>query len=73
MAKNIENLAKKLGATVVGTIPEHSAGAFGIAALVVNLHCLADVILRASRASRKDLGGGAVRPPRSFSSFLASG
>jgi hypothetical protein len=70
MAKNIENLAKKLGATVVGTIPEHSAGAFGIAALVANLHCLADVILRASRASRKDLG--AVRPPRSFSSFLES-
>ena len=33
MAKNIEVLARKLGATVVGTVPETSAGAFGIAAL----------------------------------------
>jgi hypothetical protein len=33
MAKNIETLAQKLGATVVGTVPEYSAGAFGIAAL----------------------------------------
>lgn len=32
MAKNIETLARKLGATVVGTVPETSAGAFGIAA-----------------------------------------
>jgi hypothetical protein len=33
MAKNIETLAKKLGATIVGTVPDYSAGAFGIAAL----------------------------------------
>ena len=33
MAKNIESLAKKLGATVVDTVPEYSAGAFGMAAL----------------------------------------
>lgn len=33
MVKNIEVLARKLGATVVGTVPEYSAGAFGIAAL----------------------------------------
>jgi hypothetical protein len=33
MAENIEALAQKLGATVVGTVPEYSAGAFGIAAL----------------------------------------
>jgi len=37
MAKNIETLAKKLGATVVGTVPEYSAGAFGIAALADTL------------------------------------
>jgi hypothetical protein len=33
MAKNIETLAKKLGAEMVGTVPDYSAGAFGIAAL----------------------------------------
>ncbi|SRR6266571_7224189 len=33
MAKNIELLAKKLGAEVVGRVPEYSAGAFGVAAL----------------------------------------
>jgi hypothetical protein len=33
MAKNIEALAKKLGATVVGKVPDYSAGAFGMAAL----------------------------------------
>jgi hypothetical protein len=33
MAKNIGSLAKKLGATVVGTVPDYSAGAFGMAAL----------------------------------------
>lgn len=33
MAKNIESLAKKLGATVVGPVPDYSAGAFGMAAL----------------------------------------
>ena len=32
MAKNVETLAKKLGATVVGTVPDYSAGAFGMAA-----------------------------------------
>jgi len=37
MAKNIETLAKKLGATVAGTVPEYSAGAFGIAALAETL------------------------------------
>ena len=33
MAKNVETLAKKLGATVVGTVPDYSAGAFGMAKL----------------------------------------
>lgn len=33
MAKNIESLAKRLGATVAGTVPDYSAGAFGVAAL----------------------------------------
>lgn len=33
MAKNVEALAKKLGATIEGTVPEYSAGAFGMAAL----------------------------------------
>ena len=37
MAKNIETLARNLGATVVGTVPETSAGAFGIAALANTL------------------------------------
>jgi hypothetical protein len=32
MAK-IEDLAEKLGAEVVGTVPDHSAGAFGVAKL----------------------------------------
>ena len=33
MAKNIELLAKKLGAKVVGRVPEYSAGAFGVSVL----------------------------------------
>ena len=33
MAKNIELLAKKLGAEIVGRVPEYSAGAFGLAVL----------------------------------------
>ena len=37
MAKNIEILAKKLGATLVGTVPDYSAGAFGMAALAETL------------------------------------
>jgi hypothetical protein len=37
MAKNIESLAKKLGATMVGTVPDYSAGAFGMAALAESL------------------------------------
>jgi hypothetical protein len=37
MAKNLESLAKKLGATVVGTVPDYSAGAFGMAALAHTL------------------------------------
>ena len=37
MAKNIESLAKKLGATVAGTVPDYSAGAFGMAALAETL------------------------------------
>lgn len=37
MAKNIESLAKKLGATIAGTVPEYSAGAFGMAALAHTL------------------------------------
>ena len=37
MAKNVETLAKKLGATVVGTVPDYSAGAFGMATLAETL------------------------------------
>lgn len=37
MAKNIEKLAKELGAQVVGEMPEYSAGAFGAAALAAHL------------------------------------
>jgi len=37
MAKNIESLAKKLGATLVETVPDYSAGAFGMAALAETL------------------------------------
>ena len=37
MANNIDALAKKLGAAVVGTVPEYSAGAFGMAALANTL------------------------------------
>lgn len=33
MTRKIEDLAKKLGAEVVATLPEYSAGAFGIAKL----------------------------------------
>src|SRR6266511_4258472 len=33
MATNIDRLAHKLGATVIGTVPEYSAGAFGAAKL----------------------------------------
>lgn len=33
MAKNIDVLAKKLGAAVVRTVPDYSAGTFGMAAL----------------------------------------
>lgn len=33
MAKDIDYLAKELGATVVGTVPDYSPGAFGMAAL----------------------------------------
>ncbi|MEK6804979.1 MAG: hypothetical protein AABZ34_20305 [Nitrospirota bacterium] len=37
MARNLDRLAKKLGATVVGRVPEYSAGAFGVAALAEEL------------------------------------
>ena len=37
MAKEIEGLAKKLGAEVVGTVPDYSAGAFGVAKLAQTL------------------------------------
>ena len=37
MAKNIEALAKKLGATVVDTVPDYSPGAFGMASLANTL------------------------------------
>jgi hypothetical protein len=37
MARNIQALAKKLGATVIGSMPEYSAGAFGIAELANTL------------------------------------
>jgi hypothetical protein len=33
MAKNIETLAKKLGASIEGTVPDYSSGAFGMSAL----------------------------------------
>jgi hypothetical protein len=37
MARKIEELAKKLGAEVVGTAPDYSAGAFGVAKLARTL------------------------------------
>ncbi len=37
MAKNVDKLAEKLGAEVVGQVPEYSAGAFGIAKLATTL------------------------------------
>jgi hypothetical protein len=37
MAKNIDALAKTLGAAAVGTVPDYSAGAFGMAALADTL------------------------------------
>jgi len=37
MAKNIDALATKLGAAMVGTVPDYSAGAFGMAALANTL------------------------------------
>lgn len=33
MARNIDSLAKKLGATLEGKVPDYSPGAFGMAAL----------------------------------------
>ena len=37
MAKKIDALTKKLGAAVVGTVPDYSAGTFGMAALANTL------------------------------------
>jgi hypothetical protein len=37
MPRNIDALAKKLGASVVGAVPDYSAGAFGMAALANTL------------------------------------
>ena len=37
MARKIEALARKLGAEVVGTVPDYSAGAFGVAKLARTL------------------------------------
>ena len=37
MAKNVERLAAKLGATIVGKVPKYSPGAFGIAVLAREL------------------------------------
>jgi len=37
MPKDIDSIAKKLGATVAGTVPDYSAGAFGVAILAKTL------------------------------------
>jgi hypothetical protein len=37
MDRRIEKIARKLGANVVGTVPEYSAGAFGVAKLAQTL------------------------------------
>lgn len=37
MAKKIEAIAKKMGAEVVGAVPDYSAGAFGVAKLARTL------------------------------------
>jgi hypothetical protein len=37
MAKKIELLAKRLGAEIVGRVPDYSAGAFGVAVLAKSL------------------------------------
>lgn len=37
MPKDIDSIANKLSATVVGTVPDYSAGAFGVAVLAKTL------------------------------------
>ena len=37
MARDMDSLAEKLGAKVVGTLPDYSAGAFGVARLAKTL------------------------------------
>lgn len=37
MDRKIEEISRKLGAEVIGTVPEYSAGAFGVAKLAQTL------------------------------------
>jgi hypothetical protein len=48
MTAKIEDLADKLGAQVVGRVPEHSAGAFGVAKLRACLDPRSSAMLLAS-------------------------
>ena len=51
MDTKIQQLAKKLGAEVVGTVPEYSAGAFGVAKLT---QILRERLERERRTGRSD-------------------
>lgn len=51
MEPKIQKLAKKLGADVVGIVPEYSAGAFGVAKLE---QTFCERLDREHRASRSD-------------------
>jgi len=57
MDRKIENLAKKLGAEVIGTVPDYSAGTFGVAKLAPILRKR----LEADRGKRPGQGGGRYR------------
>ncbi len=56
MAKNIDALATKLGAATVGTVPDYSAGAFGMAALANTLRRLLELSVGKRAAGQSDAG-----------------
>jgi hypothetical protein len=64
MTKAAESLAKKLGATVVGTVPDYSAGVLGMSALADTLQhrlepSVGKRLRRQSAALRKQNGNQA--------------
>ena len=52
MDTKVQKLAKKLGAEVVGTVPEYSAGAFGVVKLTQTLRERPEREHRTSRSDR---------------------